>query len=280
MRTHRRAGGSLPDQRRQALQSPRRRRRFHAAHVATDRAKGSRGGISASSSTWNAPGVKLACYETMMATSHGKSARECARAGEDASGRKAKACAFGQQWLNIGRVKHGARALASPSDASRWQPLMPNSVRFGSPLASAGGAVDAGDMFIELQARDSSSTEPRPASNQGEEAREDAYVGQILRRRKWRSKAPTSDADPRRHCAHHHLPIEKMWRQQRSYPHHRRRERGDEMVIARQGSRPTVRTLLKVCRRPNAVYSLAPRSGRGWGGVACGLEPSPRIAPR
>jgi acyl-CoA dehydrogenase len=86
---------------------------FMQLMVATDRAKGSRGGISCFIVDMDAPGVKLgACYETMMGDKPWEIVLDNVRVpASHRVGAEGEGMRFGQQWLNIGRVKHGARAL-------------------------------------------------------------------------------------------------------------------------------------------------------------------------
>src|SRR6516225_321158 len=148
---------------------------FMQLMVATDRTKGSRGGISCFIVDMDAPGVKLgACYETMM----------------------------GDKPWEIVLEEVRARS-ASPSDASKWRPRMPNSVR-PSAVCSPSARRYSGcwpTCSSNCRPRGSSSTRPRRASIKA----------------KRRARMPTSPnitptgvqsggpvhADPRRHRAHH-----------------------------------------------------------------------------
>src|SRR5207253_7668769 len=81
--------------------------------AATDRAKGSRGGISMFFVDMDTPGVKLGTqYETMMGDRPWEIVFDNVRVpATQLIGEEGQGMAFGQEWLNIGRVKHGARAL-------------------------------------------------------------------------------------------------------------------------------------------------------------------------
>ncbi len=189
--------------------------------AATDRSKGSRGGISCFIVDMDTPGVKLgACYETMMGDKPWEIVLEDVRVpashrvGEEGEGMR-----FGQQWLNIGRVKHGARALGV---AERCLEMATSYAKqrstFGRLLADR-QAVQwmLADMFIELQAARLLVYKTAARLDQGEEAREDAYVAKYFA-----DEMAFKAADQ---CMQIHggialttdLPIEKMWRQQRSY---------------------------------------------------------------
>ena len=210
---------------------------FMQLMVATDRSKGSRGGISCFIVDMDTPGVKLgACYETMMGDKPWEIVLENVRVpithrvGEEGDGMR-----FGQQWLNIGRVKHGARALGV---AERCLEMATTYAKqrstFGRPLADR-QAVQwmLADMFIELQAARLLVYKTAARLDQGEEAREDAYVAKYFA-----DEMAFKSADQ---CMQIHggialttdLPIEKMWRQQRSYRITEGASEVMKMVIAR-----------------------------------------------
>jgi acyl-CoA dehydrogenase len=142
---------------------------------------------------------------------------------------------FGQQWLNIGRVKHGARALGV---AERCIEMAASYAKqrstFGRPLADR-QAVQwmLADMFIELQAARLLVYQTATRLDQGEEAREQAYVAKY-----YADEMAFKAADQ---CMQIHggialttdLPIEKMWRQQRSYRITEGASEVMKMVIAR-----------------------------------------------
>src|SRR5262245_60505003 len=205
--------------------------------AATDRSKGSRGGISCFIVDMNTSGVKLgACYETMMGDKPWEIVLENVRVplmhrvGEEGEGMR-----FGQQWLNIGRVKHGARALGIAERCLEMSAAYAKQrSTFGRPLADR-QAVQwmLADMFIELQAARLLVYKTAVRLDQGEEAREDAYVAKYFA-----DEMAFSTAD---RCMQIHggialttdLPIEKMWRQQRSYRITEGASEVMKMVIAR-----------------------------------------------
>ena len=210
---------------------------FMQLMVATDRSKGSRGGISCFIVDMDTPGVELgACYETMMGDKPWEIVLENVRVptshrvGEEGDGMR-----FGQQWLNIGRVKHGARALGV---AERCLEMATSYAKqrstFGRPLADR-QAVQwmLADMFIELQAARLLVYKTAARLDQGEEAREDAYVAKYFA-----DEMAFKAADQ---CMQIHggialttdLPIEEMWRQQRSYRITEGASEVMKMVIAR-----------------------------------------------
>jgi acyl-CoA dehydrogenase len=163
--------------------------------AATDRSKGSRGGISCFIVDMDTPGVKLgACYETMMGDKPWEIVLEDVRVpanhrvGEEGEGMR-----FGQQWLNIGRVKHGARALGVAERCLEMATCYAKQrSTFGRPLADR-QAVQwmLADMFIELRPRACSSTRPPRASTRAKRRARTPTWRNILPTR-WRSRPPTS----------------------------------------------------------------------------------------
>jgi acyl-CoA dehydrogenase len=205
--------------------------------AATDRAKGSRGGISCFIVDMDTPGVKIGTrYQTMMGDAPWEIVLENVRVPvSHRVGQEGEGMRFGQQWLNIGRVKHGARALGV---AERCLEMASSYAKqrstFGRPLADR-QAVQwmLADMFIELQAARLLVYKTAVRLDHGEEAREDAYVAKYFA-----DEMAFKTADS---CMQIHggialttdLPIEKMWRQQRSYRITEGASEVMKMVIAR-----------------------------------------------
>jgi acyl-CoA dehydrogenase len=157
---------------------------FMQLMVATDRSKGSRGGISCFIVDMDTPGVKLgACYETMMGDKPWEIVLESVRVpathrvGEEGDGMR-----FGQQWLNIGRVKHGALR-----PAARRPP---------------GGAVDAGRHVHRVAGRPPARLQDRSASRPGRRGARRRLRRKIFRRRDGVQGCRPMHADPRRDRAH------------------------------------------------------------------------------
>jgi acyl-CoA dehydrogenase len=210
---------------------------FMQLMVATDRAKGSRGGISCFIVDMHAPGVKLgACYETMMGDKPWEIVLENVRVpASHRVGAEGEGMRFGQQWLNIGRLKHGAHALGV---AERCLEMASSYAKqrstFGRPLADR-QAVQwmLADMFIELQAARLLVYKTATRLDQGEEAREESYVAKY-----YADEMAFKAADA---CMQIHggialttdLPIEKIWRQQRSFRITEGASEVMKMVIAR-----------------------------------------------
>jgi acyl-CoA dehydrogenase len=210
---------------------------FMQLMAATDRAKGSHGGISCFLVDMNTPGVKLGTsYQTMMGDRPWEIVLDNVRipvgnrVGEEGGGFK-----LAQKWLGSGRVKHGARALGV---AERCLEMATSYAKqrstFGRPLADRQGIQwKLADMFIELQAARLLVYKAATRLDKGEDAREDAYVCKY-----YADEMAFRAADQ---CMQIHggiglttdLPIEKLWRQQRSYRITEGASEVMKMVIAR-----------------------------------------------
>jgi acyl-CoA dehydrogenase len=153
---------------------------FAQVMAATDRSKGSRGGISCFLVDMDTPGVKVtAQYETMMGDRPCEIVFDNARVpvknrvGEEGEGFK-----LGQQWINVGRLKHGARALGV---AQRCLDMATSYAKqratFGRPLSDR-QAVQfmLVDSYVELKAARLMVYEAAVKSDAGIADRVDAYV--------------------------------------------------------------------------------------------------------
>ncbi len=194
---------------------------FMQLMAATDRAKGSRGGISCFLVDMDTPGVKLGVrYKTMMGDAPWEIILDNVRVpaknmvGEEGGGFK-----LGQKWLGAGRVKHGARALGV---AERCLEMATSYAKqrstFGKPLAERQGIQwMLADIYIELEAARLLVFQAASKLDAGEDARTDAYLCKYFADEMAFRAADT--------CMQIHggiglttdLPIEKFWRQQRSY---------------------------------------------------------------
>jgi acyl-CoA dehydrogenase len=210
---------------------------FMQLMAATDRSKGSRGGISCFLVDMNTPGVKLGTsYQTMMGDRPWEIVLEdvrvpvAQRVGEEGQG-----FALAQKWLGSGRVKHGARALGV---AERMLEMSTSYAKqrstFGRPLADRQATQwKLADMYIELQAARLLVYKAATRLDKGEDAREDCYVCKYFA-----DEMAFRAAD---HCMQIHggialttdLPIEKIWRQQRSFRITEGASEVMKMVIAR-----------------------------------------------
>ena len=205
--------------------------------AATDKTKGSRGGISMFLVDMDTPGVKLGTqYETMMGDRPWEIVFDDVRVpASNLIGAEGQGMAFGQEWLNIGRVKHGSRALGI---AERCLEMSSSYAKqrstFGQPLASRQGVQwMLADMYVELQLARLMVYKTAWRLDQGEEAREDAYIAKY-----YADEMAFRTADS---CMQIHggialttdLVIEKLWRQQRSYRITEGATEVMKMVIAR-----------------------------------------------
>ena len=210
---------------------------FMQLMAATDRAKGSHGGISCFLVDMDTPGVKLgARYNTMMGDKPWEIVLENVRVplshrvGEEGEGFR-----HAQQWLGAGRVKHGARSLGVTERCLEMATSYAKQrSTFGRPLADR-QAVQwmIADMYIELQAARLLVYKAATRLDRGEDARQDAYVCKYFA-----DEMSFKAADM---CMQIHggiglttdLPIEKFWRQQRSFRITEGASEVMKMVIAR-----------------------------------------------
>jgi acyl-CoA dehydrogenase len=210
---------------------------FMQLMAATDRSKGSHGGISCFIVDMNTPGVTLgARYQTMMGDAPWEIVLDNVRVpishrvGDEGDGFK-----LAQKWLGAGRVKHGARALGV---AERCLELATSYAKqretFGKRLSERQGIQwKLADIYIELEAARLLVFQAASKLDAGEDARTDAYVCKYFA-----DEMAFRAADV---CMQIHggmglttdLPIEKMWRQQRSYRITEGASEVMQMVIAR-----------------------------------------------
>lgn len=189
--------------------------------AATDRAKGSRGGISCFIVDKETPGVKLGTrYQTMMGDVAWELVFDNARVpathlvGEEGGGFR-----LAQGWLGHGRVKHGARALGVAERSLEMATSYAHQrVTFGRPLADRQGIQwMLTDMYMDLEVGKLLVYRAASLIDEGNEARMEAYHAKYFCDEMAFKACDT--------CMQIHggialttdLPIERMWRQQRSY---------------------------------------------------------------
>ncbi len=210
---------------------------FAQVMAATDRAKGSRGGISCFLVDMDTPGVKLtARYETMMGDRPSEIVFDNVRVPVgNCIGGEGEGFKLGQRWLGVGRIKHGARALGVAQRclemAVSYAKLR---VTFGKPLADR-QAIQfmLVDSHVELHAARLMVYQAASKIDAGEDARQEAYIC-----KSFADEMAFKVAD---RCMQIHggigltkdLPIEKFWRQQRSYRITEGATEVMKMVIAR-----------------------------------------------
>jgi acyl-CoA dehydrogenase len=205
--------------------------------AATDRAKGSHGGISCFIVDMNTPGVKLGTtYNTMMGDKPWEIVLDNVRVpASHRVGAEGEGFRHAQQWLGVGRVKHGARSLGVTERCLEMATSYAKQrTTFGRPLADR-QAVQwmIADMYIELQAARLLVYKAATRLDRNEDARQDAYVCKYFA-----DEMSFKAADM---CMQIHggiglttdLPIEKFWRQQRSFRITEGASEVMKMVIAR-----------------------------------------------
>ena len=210
---------------------------FAQVMAATDRNKGSRGGISCFLVDMDTPGVKItARYETMMGDRPSEIVFDNVRVpASHRVGGEGEGFKLGQQWIGMGRVKHGARALGVAERCLEMATSYAKQrVTFGRPLADRQGIqFMLVDSYTELQAARLMVYQAASKLDNGEDARVDAYL--------CKSVADEMAFKVADRCMQIHggiglttdLPIEKMWRQQRSYRITEGATEVMKMVIAR-----------------------------------------------
>jgi len=188
--------------------------------AATDRSKGSHGGISAFIVDMKSPGVRLLREQELVvddrpweiAFENVKVPVEN-RIGEDGDGFR-----YVQHWLNVGRIRHGARGIGVMQRCLELAaPYAKQRVTFGAPLADR-RAVQwmLADTYLEMQQLRLMVYDAAWKYDQGRDIRTEAYMAKIF------GDSQSFQAADR--CLEIHggmglttdLPIEKFWRDQRS----------------------------------------------------------------
>ncbi len=188
--------------------------------AATDRSKGSHGGISAFIVDMKAPGVKLLrAQELVIDDRPWEIAFENVRVPvEDRIGEEGDGFRHAQHWLNVGRVRHGARSMGVIERCLELGTRYAKQrVTFGQPLAER-QAVQwmLVDSFMELHQLRLMVYDAAAKYDQGRDIRTEAYMAKIF--------GDTQSFHAADRCLEIHggmglatdLPIEKFWRDQRS----------------------------------------------------------------
>ena len=189
--------------------------------AATDREKGSRGGISMFLVDMDTPGVKITTrFETMMGDWPCEIHFDNVRIPvEQRIGEEGQGFSLGQRFLANGRLKHGARGVGT---AQRCLDMMSTYAKqretFGRKLADR-QAVQwmIADTYIELQAARMMVYNAAHQALEGALDRTDAYIQKM-----YADELGFRAAD---RCMQVHggiglttdLPIERLWRQARSF---------------------------------------------------------------
>ncbi len=210
---------------------------FAQVMAATDRSKGSKGGISCFLVDMDTPGVKITTsYQTMMGDTPWEIVFDNVRVpASHRVGAEGEGFSFAQKWLGAGRIKHGARALGV---AERCLEIATSyakqRVTFGKPLSER-QAIQfmLVDSYVELKAARLLVYEAACNVDAGTDNRVDAYIS--------KSNADEMAFRVADRCMQilggigltTDLPIERMWRQQRSYRITEGATEVMKMVIAR-----------------------------------------------
>jgi acyl-CoA dehydrogenase len=194
---------------------------FAQVIACTDPEKGARGGISCFLVDMDTPGLKIATqHATMMGD------RPCELVFEDVEvpeenrvGAEGEGFVIAQRWLNEGRIRHGARACGV---AERCLELALDYVKqrktFGEPLAERQGVQwILADCATELHAATLMVRDAAEKLDRGEDARRETFMVKV-----YGDEMGFRVAD---RCLQLHggigltteLPIEKLWRDQRSF---------------------------------------------------------------
>jgi len=188
--------------------------------AATDRQKGSHGGISAFIVDMKAPGVTLVRAQELVVedrpweiTFEDVKVPVADRIGQEGDGFK-----HAQHWLNMGRIRHGARSMGVIERCLELGTRYAKQrVTFGQPLSER-QAVQwmLADSFMELHQLRLMVYDAAWKYDQGRDIRAEAYMAKIF--------GDTQSFHAADRCMEIHggmglatdLPIEKFWRDQRS----------------------------------------------------------------
>jgi acyl-CoA dehydrogenase len=188
--------------------------------AATDRAKGSHGGISAFIVDMKSPGVQLLrAQELVVDDRPWEIAFENVKVPvDDRIGEEGDGFRHAQHWLNVGRIRHGARGVGVMERCLELATTYAKQrVTFGAPLADR-QAVQwmLADTYLEMHQLRLMVYDAAWKYDQGHDIRTEAYMAKIF------GDSQSFHAADR--CLEIHggmglatdLPIEKFWRDQRS----------------------------------------------------------------
>ena len=194
---------------------------FAQLMVVTDQAKGARGGISCFLVDMDRPGVRISAkHQTMMGDAPCEIVFDNVHVpAENRVGEEGQGFAAAQRWLNEGRIRHGARACGV---AERCLDMALDYAKqrktFGEPLAERQGVQwILADCFTELHATKLMVRDAAAKLDAGEDARAETFMVKI-----YGDEMGFRVAD---RCLQLHggigltteLPLEKLWRDQRSF---------------------------------------------------------------
>jgi acyl-CoA dehydrogenase len=189
--------------------------------AATDRSKGSRGGISCFVFDMDTPGVKLStCYQTLTGETPWEIIFDNVRVHKDhLVGEEGKGFSLGQKWLGAGRIKQAARALGATRRCLELASAYSKQrVTFGQPIASRQAiSFRLVDTYVALEAATLLVHRAAARHDRGDGDRNEAYMVKLFcTEMAWQA------ADM---CLQVHggiglttdLPVERLWRDQRSH---------------------------------------------------------------
>jgi acyl-CoA dehydrogenase len=194
---------------------------FAQLMAVTDPTKGARGGISCFLVDMDSPGVKISAkHQTMMGDAPCEIVFDNVHVpAENRVGEEGQGFATAQRWLNEGRIRHGARACGV---AERCLEMTVDYAKqrktFGEPLAERQGVQwILADCYTELHATKLMVRDAAAKIDAGEDARAETFMVKI-----YGDEMGFRVAD---RCLQLHggigltteLPLEKMWRDQRSF---------------------------------------------------------------
>src|SRR5882757_3315015 len=189
--------------------------------AATDRSKGSRGGISCFVFDKDTPGVKLThSYHTLTDENPWEIVFDNVRIHKDhLVGQEGRGFSLGQKWLGAGRIKQGARALGATRRCLEMaSSYAKQRVTFGRALSDR-QAIQwrLVDTYVALEAATLLVHHAAACLDRGEDDRNQAYLVKL-----YCTEMAWQAADM---CLQVHggiglttdLPVERFWRDQRSH---------------------------------------------------------------
>lgn len=195
---------------------------FAQVMALTDPVKGARGGVSCFLVDMNTPGVKVtARYQTMMGDAPCEVVFQDARVpAANLIGNEGDGFRLAQEWITLGRIlRHGARACGVAERCLEMgASYAKQRVTFGAPLASRQSIQwMLADTYTELQAARHLVRCAAWKFDQGEDVRSETYVAKM-----YSVEMGFRAAD---RCLQIHggiglttdMPVERFWRDQRSY---------------------------------------------------------------
>jgi acyl-CoA dehydrogenase len=189
--------------------------------AATDRSKGSRGGISCFVFDKDTPGVKLTtCFNTLTGEKPWEIVFDNVRIHKShLVGKEGAGFSLGQRWLGAGRIKQGARALGATRRCLELaSSYAKQRMTFGEPIANR-QAIQwrLVDTYVKLEAATLLVHRAAARCDRGDEDRNEAYLVKL-----YCTEMAWEAADM---CLQVHggiglttdLPVERLWRDQRSH---------------------------------------------------------------